>query len=108
MSYPQQVQIFGHTIPVRLHDQPIGVLGDGRYICGQFHIPTDTISLYHSEKYPAIGQANFIHELIEAINAYTDLKLEHHKITTLASGLHQALVSGGMLWQQEPATTVIQ
>lgn len=98
MQYPEKIQIFGHDISVAIHDAPLGMLPNGRHICADFHVPTNAMRIYHNDAYPSIGGTNFIHEMIEAINAHADLGLEHHKITTLASGLYQAMRSGAISW----------
>lgn len=97
MLYPSSLNVFGHDVSVKVFSDPIEVVEDGQktdVVLAQYDPQTTTISLMHVPDKPGIGGSNFIHEVIEAIDVHGDLQLNHTQISTLASGLYQAFVSG--------------
>lgn len=97
MIYPNSLNVFGHDVSVKVFSDPIEVVEDGQktdVVLAQYDPQTTTISLMHVPDKPGIGGSNFVHEVIEAIDVHGDLKLNHTQISTLASGLYQAFVSG--------------
>lgn len=97
MLYPSSLNVFGHDVSVKVFSDPIEVVEDGQktdVVLAQYDPQTTTISLMHVPDKPGIGGSNFVHEVIEAIDVHGDLKLNHTQISTLASGLYQAFVSG--------------
>jgi hypothetical protein len=97
MIYPSSLNVFGHDVSVKVFSDPIEVVEDGQktdVVLAQYDPQTTTISLMHVPDKPGIGGSNFIHEVIEAADVHADLKLNHTQISTLASVLYQAFVSG--------------
>ena len=97
MNYPSSLNVFGHHVDVKIFSDPIEVVeagGNTDVVLAQYDPQTTTISLMHVPDKPGIGGSNFIQEVIEAIDVHGDLQLNHTQISTLASGLYQAFVSG--------------
>ena len=97
MNYPSSLNVFGHHVDVKIFSDPIEVVeagGNTDVVLAQYDPQTTTISLMHVPDKPAVGGSNLLHEIIEAIDIHGDLQLNHTQISTLASGLYQALVSG--------------
>lgn len=97
MNYPSSLNVFGHHVDVKIFSDPIEVVeagGNTDIVLAQYDPQTTTISLMHVPDKPAVGGSNLLHEIIEAIDVHGDLQLNHTQISTLASGLYQALVSG--------------
>ena len=97
MNYPSSLNVFGHHVDVKIFSDPIEVVeagGNTDIVLAQYDPQTTTISLMHVPDKPAVGGSNLLHEIIEAIDVHGDLQLNHTQISTLASGLFQALVSG--------------
>ena len=97
MNYPSSLNVFGHHVDVKIFSDPIEVVeagGNTDVVLAQYDPQTTTISLMHVPDKPAVGGSNLLHEIIEAIDVHGDLQLNHTQISTLASGLYQALVSG--------------
>ena len=97
MNYPSSLNVFGHHVDVKIFSDPIEVVeagGNTDVVIAQYDPQTTTISLMQVPDKPAVGGSNLLHEIIEAIDVHGDLQLNHTQISTLASGLYQALVSG--------------
>lgn len=90
-------QIFGHPIKVIVSAKPFEeVEVDDTHIdrtVGYFHPNMNEIGVFYDKDRPDNFGATLIHEYIEAVDSYCDLKLNHTQISTLASGLHQAMSS---------------
>jgi hypothetical protein len=105
MNYPSSLNVFGHHVDVKIFSDPIEVVeagGNTDVVLAQYDPQTTTISLMHVPDKPAIGMSNCLHEIIECIDVHADLKLNHTQISTLASGLYQALASGGFNFSDNP------
>lgn len=92
-----KTQIFGHPICVRVSSKPFGEESvDATHVdrtVGYFHPNSNEIGVFYDKDRPDNFGATLIHEYIEAVDSYCDLKLNHTQISTLASGLHQAMSS---------------
>lgn len=92
-----QTNMFGHPIKVLVSTQPFGEESvDDTHIdrtIGYFHPPTNEIGVFYDRAHPDNFGATLLHEYIEAVDNYCDLRLNHTQISTLASGIHQALSS---------------
>lgn len=88
-------QIFGHPIRVFVSARPFEeVQVDDTHVdrtVGYFHPNTNEIGVFYNKDLPDNFGATLIHEYIEAVDNYCDLKLNHTQISTLASGIHQAM-----------------
>lgn len=105
MLYPSSLNVFGHDVSVKVFSDPIEVVEDGQktdVVLAQYDPQTTTISLMHVPGKPAIGMSNCLHEIIECIDVHADLKLNHTQISTLASGMYQALASGKFNFSDTP------
>lgn len=90
MKIPNRIQLYGQDIDVNLTTTPEIIPGQGR-VLGRYDPAMQQITLFHNEEKPCIAEANYIHEVIEAIDTLGDLKLNHTQISALASSLHQVL-----------------
>ncbi len=98
MFYPKQVHVCGHNIDVAIQNTPIasgemiqnqdGTFQQAMYL-GRYDPSNLEIRIYHNSDKPSVGECNFMHEVIEAIDCHADLKLDHTQISTLSSMLYQ-------------------
>ena len=85
---PRSVQIGGHTISVEIDD----TLGDRAGCSGQYHDSRNLIVIDSRYCDSMLGET-LLHEIVEAINAKLELRLDHPQIQALGLMLHQALGS---------------
>ena len=87
MNIPKKVLIGGHKYPVDVFS------GDTRFInSGELNTWTQEIRINTADNLSESAQAEaFLHEIIEAINHYNELKLEHRNISVLCTQLFAVL-----------------
>lgn len=90
MKIPNRIQLYGQEIDINLTSTPEVIPGVGR-VLGRYDPAVQQITLFNNEEKPCVAEANYIHEVIEAIDTLGDLKLNHTQISALASSLHQVL-----------------
>lgn len=92
MKIPNRIQLYGQDINVNLTTTPEIIPGKGR-VLGRYDPAVQEITLFYNERKPCVTEANYIHEVIEAIDTLGDLQLNHTQISALASSLHQVLMT---------------
>lgn len=94
MKIPKKLNILGHSYIVIFRDRD---KEDGATNPASCNIPEQKIWI-DMRASQETQESNFIHEIIEAINYYQALKLEHDKISLLETGLYQVLKDNN--WQK--------
>lgn len=87
-QYPDKLTLFGHEIDVVVLSEPIN-LGNNTLGVASFVPETGVMSIWHNPNKPSIGHTSLFHEMVEAVDAYADLQMNHTQITTLASAFCQ-------------------
>ena len=88
MNIPTKIRILGQQWSVLWQPHLAG--SDGKALLGLMDDETNTITL-RSNLRPNQMASTFLHEIIEALVASCDLKINHSTIATLESGLYQVL-----------------
>lgn len=92
MKIPNRIKLYGQDIDINLTTTPEVIPGKGR-ILGRYDPAVQEITLYNNTEKPCVAEANYIHEVIEAIDVLGDLQLNHTQISALASSLHQVFTT---------------
>ena len=88
MELPEKVQIGCHSISVRRKES----LVDHAEACGIFD--AEDLAIYLDSKLKgSLLWETYFHEIIEAINHFTEMELEHRTIQTMGVLLSQAIQS---------------
>lgn len=93
MKIPKKLKIGGHIYRVKFRDRHVedGVDTAGNCLCTQTTIWIDKTAKQSQQ------ESTFFHEIIEAINGESELKLEHTQICALEFGLYQVLKDNHLL-----------
>lgn len=92
MKIPSKLNILGKTFKVSV--QEIG--SDQEEVSGLCRPAMQEILI--NERLPQEAQeTTLIHEIIEAINEFMELKLKHPQITSLETGIYQVLKDNKLL-----------
>lgn len=89
---PKKIKIQGQEFEIKFKKE----IESGNMNCGST-LPYKNIIWIDSELPKAQQEATLIHEILEVLNQYFELNLEHNKISTLENGLYQALNDNNLL-----------
>lgn len=92
---PKKINILGHRIKVIICPKD----DDGLESCGTFDPKTDTMFIWDGLSHQAQITV-FFHEILEAVNWYTDLELTHIQIGSLGGILYQVFMDSKLLKEE--------
>lgn len=96
MEIPDKLKIGGMVWRVFFEEH----LSSGRELFGETRFMSQEIAI-EKRAHPQRCEETLLHEIIEVINHNCELKLEHYKITALASCLYQVLKDNNLVFFDE-------